>query len=222
MDHLLTIYQDYSTAINLTLALVPWDKIQAMLQVLHQARVQQRTVFVIGSGLSASTASHLAHELDRLPPTSEMPQFRVIALTDATPAFALWGEDRAYDNLFPRLIMRLQPGDVVIATAPQTAPPEVLHALRRARASDAFTIALGSDQDTRLSETVNLPVLIPSVSPDQIEDIHQIIVHIVVKVLHEYKEHTNWKERWRVVAQRNCRQCRLRPFIFRPDARHRR
>lgn len=223
MDHLLTIYQDYATAISLTLGLLPWKSIEATLQILHRVRVQQHTVFVIGSGSSGAAASHLACELDGLTPTSasDYPQFRVMALLDSMPVFAAGEEQRKYDSLASRLTGRLRAGDVVIAISSHGTSTEMVQALRHVRAAGGFTIGLGSDEDRLLAEEVNLPVLVPNDSLDQIEDAHQIIIHILVKALRRYRERNqfNWKHKWRITLHHGCTRHRRRAMVFTPSTR---
>lgn len=204
MEHLLATYQDYATAIQLTLGLLPWERVELMLQILHQARMQQQMVFVMGSGMDAAAASHLAYELDTQSggQTPAEPPLRAMALIDASPPFAVWGDTRSYDSTFARLIHRIHPGDVVIALSTRGTSAEVLGALRQARAYGGYTIGLGSDQDRRLADAVDLAVLVPNDAPDQIEDICQIVVHIVAKALRSYagEGRSIRKRQWRVAA----------------------
>lgn len=208
MEHLLATYQDYATAIQLTLGLLPWERVELMLQILHQARIQQQTVFVLGSGMGAAAAAHLAYELDTQSggETPVDPPLRAMALIDASPPFAMWGDTRSYDSTFARLAHRIQPGDVVIALSALGTSAEVLGALRQARAYGGFTIGLGSDQDRRLAEVVDLAVLAPNDAPDQLEDICQIIVHIVAKALRSYAGEGRQirKRKWRIAGSGNA------------------
>ncbi len=219
MDHLLAIYQDYASAISLTLGLMPWESIDAALQTLHEARIQQRTVFVIGCGTSGTAAAHLADELDTLTPTSasEFPPFRVTSLIDSVPVASSWGENRHCDSLTSWLIPRMRAGDVVIAISSHGTSFELVQALRRARANGGFTIGLGSEHDRHLADEVELPVLVPNDSLDQIEDAHQIIIHILIKALRRYHERDlfNWKNKWRVVANKKCKpRAVVRPLVY--------
>lgn len=224
MEHLLATYQDYATAIQLSLGLLPWERVGSMLQILHQARTQQQMVFVMGSGMGAAAASHLAYELDTQSggQGTAVPPLRAMALIDAAAPFAVWGDTRSYDSTFARLLHRMRPGDVIIALSTHGTSPEILGALRQARAFGGFTIGLGSDQDRRLADTVDLPVLIPTAAPDQIEDVLQIVVHIIAKTLRGYAEgKSRWKRRWRVVVVDDNEPYRT-PLIFMERPRHRR
>lgn len=217
MDHLLAIYQDYATAIQLTLGLVPWERVHRMLQLLHQARIQQQTVFVMGSGISSTAASHMAYELDTLAAgeMSAYPPLRVMALIDAAPSFLIWGDTRSYDSTFARLLNRIHAGDIVIAISTHGTAPDILNALQRTRALGGITIGLGSDQDRKLAEAVDLPVLVPNDSIDQLEDVCQIVAHIVAKALRHYPEprHSDPRRKWRIATNGASTPYRL-PLIF--------
>jgi D-sedoheptulose 7-phosphate isomerase len=48
----------YIEELKHTLAELPEDKIEQVVQILHEARMNNRLVFIMGNGGSASTASH--------------------------------------------------------------------------------------------------------------------------------------------------------------------
>src|SRR5690606_30825864 len=144
-----------------------------------------RTVFVMGSGTGAAVAQHMAHELDKRIPDD--PPFQMITLVDAAQPYLAWGDNRSYDSMFLRLINRLQPGDVAIAISTHGLSPDILQVLRHARGRAGFTIVVGSDPDGVLAEAVDLPVLIPDHNVDQVEDVQQILVHILVEALRSYR-----------------------------------
>lgn len=189
MNLLMDVYGDYMTAINLTLELLPWENIDRMLQVLQQARMQQRTIFVLGSGASAAAAAHMAAALEReaaLPGGS--PHFRVTPIINATPRLPIWDDDGERYGIALRLKGRLRPEDVTIAIAAHNAPPEILTALQYARACGGYTIGLLDEAQNSLAPLVHLAVTVPNGAVDQIEDVCQILVHIVVRSLGKLRE----------------------------------
>lgn len=205
MDHLLTVYQDYTTSINLTLALLSWEQIGQVVQVLHQIRRRHGTVFVMGSGTGATLASHLAQELDLQTSAapSDLPQLRVMAVVDASPPYAVWGDSRSYDSAFLRIIGRMCADDVAIAFSTQGTSPEILSALRHARARGGFTIGLSDSRDSRMIDAVDLAVTVPNESMDQIEDVFQMLIHILAKALCSYSAHdqATLDKKWRIPEQ---------------------
>jgi len=71
-----------------TLDLLPLDKINEVIGLLHQARQDDRQVFIMGNGGSASTASHFVCDLAKNTRRPGWAHFRVIGLTDNMAIFS--------------------------------------------------------------------------------------------------------------------------------------
>ncbi|MER3457737.1 MAG: phosphoheptose isomerase, partial [Chloroflexota bacterium] len=123
------------------LAALPHAPIEAMLDILQQARLEGRTIFIVGNGGSASTASHFACDLGKNTVMPGVPRFRVTALTDNMEVFSALANDLGYENVFAeQLANLLHPGDVVIAISTSGNSPNVLKAVEFARTQGATTI----------------------------------------------------------------------------------
>jgi DNA-binding MurR/RpiR family transcriptional regulator len=152
-----------------------------------------------------------------------------MALVDSMPLGSPWAESPSTGSLSARLSARLRAGDVVVAISSHGTSSELVQALRCARTNGGYTIGLGSDYDKKLAEEVELPVLVPNDSLDQIEDAHQVIIHILVKALRKYRERDRFstqagKEKRRVVVNQvcdneNCVRHRPRSLIFAASSR---
>ena len=82
-----------------TLEIFPLNDVNGMVNTIADAYIQDRTVFVIGNGGSASTASHFAADLNKnLIRQGRRP--RVLALTDNVEAITAWGNDTDYSLIF--------------------------------------------------------------------------------------------------------------------------
>jgi Mrp family chromosome partitioning ATPase len=67
-------------------------------QTLHEARLNNRQVFIMGNGGSASTASHFVCDLGKNTRIKGMPNFRVMGLTDNMALFSALANDEGYEN----------------------------------------------------------------------------------------------------------------------------
>ena len=76
------------------------ESIWAVIDILMDAWRQKRHVFILGNGGSASTASHMVNDLNKLTISSGKPRFRAICLADNVPLMTAWGNDTAYENIF--------------------------------------------------------------------------------------------------------------------------
>jgi D-sedoheptulose 7-phosphate isomerase len=89
-----------------------------------------RTVFLIGNGGSAATASHFANDLSIGPRKLGAQAYRVISLSDNTAVLTGAGNDLGYDTVFlEQLRTLLDAGEVIIAISASGNWPNILKAI---------------------------------------------------------------------------------------------
>lgn len=182
MEHI----QRYLDEMKYTLNALPLERIQDVVDVLLSANYVGSTVFVLGNGGSAATASHFACDLAKGTITPGRPRFRVIALTDNMPLVTAWGNDVAYEQVFAEQLSGLiGRGDVVVAISGSGNSPNVLRAVELARRMGGITIGFSGFAGGRLSTLVDVPVVVPCDCMEQIEDVHMILCHLTCTVLRE-------------------------------------
>jgi D-sedoheptulose 7-phosphate isomerase len=94
--------------------------------------------------------------------------------------FSACANDYGYDTVFAEQLTNfIQPEDVVLAISASGNSANVLKAVQVARAGGAFTIGWSGYQGGKLAKMVDLPIVIPSDSIEQIEDIHLMMAHMV-------------------------------------------
>ena len=176
----------YLNEVRLVLSALPEDRIAEVVDVLLSANYVGSTVFTLGNGGSASTASHFACDLAKGTITPGRPRFRVMALTDNVPLMTAWSNDTAYEHVFvEQLRALLNRGDVVVAFSGSGNSPNVLRAVELARREGAITIGFSGFAGGQLGELVDVPVIVPCNCMEQIEDVHLTLCHVVSTVLKE-------------------------------------
>ena len=176
--------QGYLNELGQTLQRLPVEAIERLADLLHEARLQGRQVFLLGNGGSAATASHFACDLAKNTIQPGIPSFRALSLTDNVALMTAWANDTAYDNLFcGQLGCLLRPGDIVIGISGSGNSPNVLRAMEMAREQGAVTVGLTGFSGGKLKELVDLAIIVPSERMEQIEDLHLIVEHAVVTAL---------------------------------------
>ncbi|MCX6044211.1 MAG: SIS domain-containing protein [Chloroflexi bacterium] len=177
-------YKQYVVDIKQTLDGLPWESIQEIVYLLHQARLSGKQVFVMGNGGSASTASHMACDLNKNTVAPNHPRFRVMALTDSMALFSACANDFSYEDVFAEQLENfVREGDVVVAISASGNSPNVLKAVKLARAHKAITIGWSGYDGGKLAGLVDFPVVVPSQSIEQIEDIHLMLEHMITVAL---------------------------------------
>ena len=91
-------YIDY---LNSVLNNISLDEVEKFIDILLSARERGSSIFFIGNGGSASTASHFANDLSIGTRMQERP-FRTISLCDNQSVITAIGNDYGYENIFSK------------------------------------------------------------------------------------------------------------------------
>ena len=79
---------------------MPFGLLSRAADTLLDCHARGGTIFVVGNGGSAATASHFACDLAKGTLAQGVPAFRVVALTDNVPLLTAWANDTSYDRVF--------------------------------------------------------------------------------------------------------------------------
>jgi len=169
-----------------TLTRLPQEPIKKAILVLHEARINNRQVFIMGNGGSASTASHFVCDLAKNTRTHDLPHFRVVGLTDNMALMSAYANDEGYENVFAQqLASFVQPEDVVIAISTSGNSPNVLEATKLANDMSAKTVGFTGFDGGQLGDIVDINLHVPSNCIEQVEDIHLMYEHLICTVLRQ-------------------------------------
>jgi D-sedoheptulose 7-phosphate isomerase len=161
-----------------------------------------KKIIFCGNGGSAADSQHLAAELvSRL--CYDRPALAAIALTTDTSALTAIGNDYCFENLFSRQIEALgQSGDVLIGISTSGKSPNILKALKVARAKGLVTLGLTGKNITLMAEHCDLVFGVPSVETPKIQESHIMMGHIICSLIEEeiFGEQYNPKRKASVMA----------------------
>ncbi len=178
--------QSYFSQLQRTLDEIDPRPIEQLIDLLHRVRLEGRTVFILGNGGSASTASHMVCDLAKNTRRPGWPPFKVIGLSDNMAIFSAYANDEGYENVFAQQLASLvQPGDIVIGISTSGNSPNVLRAIDLAHERNAFTVGFTGFDAGRLGPMVDLHLHVPSNCIEQVEDIHLILEHLITKAVRE-------------------------------------
>lgn len=174
----------YITDLQFTLARLQVDLIDQVIAMLHDARLRNRQVFIMGNGGSASTASHFVCDLGKNTRREGWPNFRVIGLTDNMAMFSALANDEGYENVFAhQLASFVQPGDIVIGISTSGNSANVINAIKLANKNGAKTVGFTGFNSGQLGQLVDIDLHVPSNSIEQVEDIHLVLEHLICQAL---------------------------------------
>ena len=178
--------QSYIGDLKETLDNLSQEVIEQVLDMLHEARLNNQQVFILGNGGSASTASHFVCDLGKNTRVKGSPNFRVMGLSDNMAMFSALANDEGYENVFAQqLANHIQQCDVVIGISTSGNSPNVVNAIKLANSVGARTIGFTGFDSGELGSLVEIDLHVPSHSIEQVEDIHLVLEHLITKALRE-------------------------------------
>ncbi|HLT21057.1 MAG TPA: SIS domain-containing protein [Thermomicrobiales bacterium] len=144
------------------------------------------TVFIVGNGGSAATATHFACDLAKGTRGDGPPTFKVICPTDSVPLLTAWSNDTDYAGALAAFIEPLiGRGDVLIGISTSGRSENVNRAAACAAQAGATVIALTGSSGNRLERLAHLALCVPCGSIEQIEDVHSIVSHSLCVALRD-------------------------------------
>ncbi len=156
-------------------------EIEKFIEVLLSARENGATVYFIGNGGSAATASHFANDIAIGTRTFDKP-FRVLSLCDNAAVVTAIANDHGYEKIFSKqLEVLLDKGDVVVAISASGNSSNLLAAIEVAKQRNATTVALTAFDGGKLGDVVDISVHVPTEKGEYgpAEDAHMVLDHLV-------------------------------------------
>jgi len=181
---------------------MPVKDIDRIIEILFEGWQQEATIFVIGNGGSASTASHFAADLTKYTVMGasyeqKKKRFKVLCLTDNIPLTSAWTNDFGFDTIFSEQMEPwIKKNDIVFAFIvhggsmkggewSQNIPKAFILAKERG----AKLIGLAGDTGGAMKDMADACVVVPTVNKEtitpQVEGFHVVIHHLIIHRLKE-------------------------------------
>jgi len=169
-------------------------KIDRIIELLFSAWKEGRTVFVIGNGGSASTATHFACDLAKCTLVEGKKRFRVICLNDNIPLMSALINDNGFDNLFSEQLKNLmQAKDFLVAFSVHGGngkdkaglwSQNLLKAMLFAKEEyQATLIGFSGFNGGAMKDMADECLVIPVNSTPQVESFHLAVEHLICNCL---------------------------------------
>ena len=155
------------------------------------------TVFTMGNGGSASTATHLACDLSKVTIAPGQPRLKVMSLVDNIPLVSAWTNDSGFDSMF---VEQLEPwlaaGDTLIGLSVHGGSKRsdggpwsqnLGRAMALAQERGAHTLGLSGFDGGALQEMSEVCIVVPIASEPLgtpiIEAFHVVLHHLLTTAL---------------------------------------
>ena len=169
-----------------------YEAMRRIVPMLLKARAEGKSIYFFGNGGSASTASHFVVDIGKATIRGDGKRFRCFALVDNVESVTAWGNDADYSKVFSEQLKGLaHAGDVAVGISGSGNSPNVLEAVRVARALGLATVGLTGMGGGKLKELVDVPLVVPSNSMQHIEDVHLLVCHLLTAYLRDEQPSTD-------------------------------
>jgi len=176
-------YGDYLAEI---LSGLDYSMITKVVGCLLKARNNSATIFFLGNGGSAATASHFAQDLGEVGRKSGAKVFRTICLNESAPSITALANDYGYDKIFTGQLSNLfKKGDILVAISASGNSPNVVEAVKLAKRLKGITIGLVGFDGGKLASICDYLIWINTPKGDYgpVEDMHLILDHMITSYI---------------------------------------
>jgi D-sedoheptulose 7-phosphate isomerase len=167
--------------------------IDMAVRVLYDAWKNDNQVFIIGNGGSASTATHLACDLDKWVSDGAVRKFRAFSLVDNIPLVSALTNDNGWSDIYYEQLRNFfRKGDVLVAisvhggSGSDKAGPwsqNLLKAVKFAKENDGKVIGLSGFDGGALKTSSDACIVVPANSTPHVEGMHLVLTHLMCEQL---------------------------------------
>jgi len=157
------------------------ENVSEFIDLILETRDQNNTIFFIGNGGSASTASHFVNDISLGSRQFEKP-FRAISLCDNQAVITAIGNDDGYENIFlQQLQTQAKSGDMLVAISASGNSPNIIKAINWAKDNNLKTVGLSAFDGGELAKLSDLNIHVPTKIGEYgpAEDLHMVICGLV-------------------------------------------
>ena len=169
--------------------------IDKAIQILFEAWKNDKQVFVVGNGGSASTSTHFACDLNKWVSDEAEKKFRAFALVDNIPLMSALTNDNGWGEVYVEQLRNFfRKGDVLVAisvhggSGSDKAGPwsqNLLKAVKYVKDNGGKVVGLSGFDGGVLRTAADACVVVPAESTPHVEGMHLVLTHLMSEQLRE-------------------------------------
>lgn len=178
------------------LASISRQDIDRVIEALFEAWRDERTIYLMGNGGSASTATHFACDLSKVTLCAGKPRMRAVSLCDNPALISALTNDEGFEHIFSeQLRSHMRPHDVLIGISVHGGSgadkaglwsQNLLRAMRTAKDEfQAVLIGFSGFDGGAFREVADICLTVPFPSTPQVESFHLVLEHLITFCLRE-------------------------------------
>ena len=157
-------------------------RVAKAVELILETRKRGNTIFFIGNGGSAATASHFAQDLSDSAKKAKRRGFKALSLTDNVAFISALGNDFGFETVFTGQMQDIfSQGDLLVAISASGNSPNILQAVKLAKARGGFCIGFTGFDGGELFKMsdVAIHVATPKGEYGPVESLHVTIAHMI-------------------------------------------
>ncbi len=197
--------KQYMVDAHAALDRVDQNKMNQAIELLFDAWKNNRQVFVIGNGGSASNATHFAADLAKTIMVGDHKGIRAIPLSDNIPLVSAWVNDGGWSELYTgQLKTFFQPGDLIVAFSVHGGSggekagawsQNILKAIQYVKDHGGKSIGFSGFDGGPMAKLSDIGIILPADSTPHVEGLHGVLTHgIVFGLMERIAQHTKAHE----------------------------
>lgn len=184
MEEELGAARDYLGRMSRLLGALDTAEVAGMAEALWQVWEKGSTVYLCGNGGSASTASHMACDLQKQTRVAGRHPLRALSLTDNVPLLTAWANDAGFNRVFAEQLQSLgRPGDALLCISCSGVSASIVEAIEAARRIGMRVLALGGFTGGPMREMADVYVHVPSSDYGLVESAHLTLDHCLASMV---------------------------------------
>ncbi|MDY0161820.1 SIS domain-containing protein [Desulfobotulus sp.] len=156
----------------------------ALCEAMLDAYENEKTIFILGNGGSAATASHALCDINKGVCLELEKKFRMLSLADNMAMITAIANDLDYSQIFvEQLKNHLRCGDLILAISGSGNSDNVLRATAYGKERGAKIVGISGFDGGRLAQVADISILIPIHDMQKVEDGQMMVLHMLMQAL---------------------------------------
>ncbi|MCI8752622.1 MAG: SIS domain-containing protein [Lachnospiraceae bacterium] len=161
--------------------------VNTVMNILEEARLSNKNIYICGNGGSAATASHFCCDFNKGISEKQEQKYRFKCLSDNVPVMTAIANDISYEEIFRfQLKNEMSPKDIFIGISGSGNSKNVINAMEYAKEIGGVTIAVVGYNGGKMKDIADYNIHVNIDNMQISEDVHIILNHMMMYVLSNY------------------------------------
>ena len=177
-----SFFQQYQNSIKYKISEINNAEICLLVNEIDRCNEDGSTIYIIGNGGSAATASHMQNDLGSGLKSREILDLNILSLCDNISVLTALANDNGYENIFlMQLINKIKANDVLIAISASGNSPNIVKAVEYARDIGSKIVGLTGFDGGLLKNLSDISYHIQTNDGEYglVEDMHMMLDHMI-------------------------------------------